>query len=93
MGRYLGFKVKQGYGQGVYSVTNGSFTMDYFPYPKEFTGHGVHLTNDPNWNAGENCEVSQFNVNANIKTDFVLTCDVDIIRVNDEIFYSYNYKE
>ena len=93
MGRYLGYKVKQGYGKGVYSVTNGTFTMDCFSYPEEFTGHGVHLANDPNWNDGENCVVSQFEVNANIKTDFVLTCDADIIRVNDEIFYSYNYKE
>ena len=89
MGRYIGFKVKQGKGKEVYSVTNGTFTMDCFSYPKVFTGHGVHLANEPNWNGA----VSELKVNANIKTDFVLTCDAEIIKVYDEIFYSYNYKE
>ena len=88
MGRYLGYKVQQGAGNGVYSVATDNFTIDCFPYPREFTGHGVHLANDPLWNP-KNSE--NLKVNANIKTDFVLTCDADI-EVDDEIFYSYmNY--
>ena len=86
MGRYLGFKVKQGGGGGVYTVATDNFTIDCFSYPKVFTGHGVHLANDPTWNGKESVLVA----NANIRTDFVLTCETDI-EVNDEIFYSYNY--
>ena len=86
MGRYLGFKVKQGAGGGVYTVATDNFTIDCFSYPDVFTGHGVHLANDPHWNGKE----SVLEVNANIRTDFGLTCEADI-EVNDEIVYSYNY--
>ena len=96
MGRYLGYKVKQGKGKGVYTVTNDnrSFTMDCSPYPQEFDGHGVHLANDPNWNrVDEICKKYHLIVNASVKTDVVLTCDAEILKIDDEIFYSYNYKQ
>ena len=96
MGRYLGYKVKQGKGKGVYTVTNDnrSFTMDCSPYPQEFDGHGVHLANDPNWNRDDEiCKKYHLIVNASVKTDVVLTCDAEILKIDDEIFYSYNYIE
>ena len=55
--------------------------MDCLLYPEEFTCHGVYLANDHNLKG----KASDLKVNANIKTDFVLTCDADIIEVNDEI--------
>ena len=94
MGRYLGFKVEQGAGGGVYTVATDNFTIDCFSYPKVFTGHGVHLANDPNWNRdGEICKKFHLIVNASIKADFVMTCDAEIFKIDDEIFYVYNYIE
>ena len=54
----------------------------------------VMLANDPNWNRdGEICKKFHLIVNASIKADLVLTCDAEIFKSDDEIFYVYNYIE